>query len=75
MQLIFDIFNFQPLTFFKLFVILILTLYALFAFVLYRQERLMVETIEVPSSAVFSFLTFLHLILSIALLLFAIFLL
>ncbi len=72
MEFISNIFNISPLFLLKIFVILLLSLYAIFSFVLYRQERLMAQTIEAPPSVVFSFLAFLHMILSITLLIFTI---
>lgn len=51
---------------FKVFVLLLGFLYIAFAFVLYRQERLMATTVEVPSASFFQVLSLAHLFSSIA---------
>lgn len=62
MDFIINLFTAHPLTIVKIFVILIEIIYIAFAFVLYRQERLMATTVEVPVAGFFQVLSLSHLI-------------
>lgn len=70
-----DLFLNSPLVLFKIFLVLFEVMYLGFAFVLYKQERLMFQTIEIPVSVFFHTLVRLHLILSLVVLIVSLFLL
>lgn len=59
----------------KVFIIILGFLYIAFAFVLYRQERLMAHTVEVPVADFFHILALAHFFSSIAVVLISFFLL
>ncbi len=70
-----DLFLNSPLVLFKIFLVLFEVMYLGFAFVLYKQERLMFQTIEIPVSVFLHTLVKLHLILSLVVLIVSLFLL
>lgn len=56
----------------KIFVIVLLAIYIVFAFVVVRQVQLMTDTLEVGFEKQLKFLSFLHFLFAIAVLVFAI---
>lgn len=75
MSNILNLLSISPLFLLKMFFLLFEVLYFLFAFVLYRQERLMSHIIEVPIESFFKLLMLAHVFLSLALLIFSLILL
>lgn len=75
MDLVIDLFVNSPLFIVKLFILLLEIIYIGFAFVLYRQEKLMSATIEVPRASFFAVLTLTHFFSSIAVVIVTFFLL
>lgn len=65
----------SPMTMVRVLILLIEFLYICFSFVLYKQGKLMSQTVEVPISNFFQFLTIAHLIGSILIFIFSIFIL
>ena len=55
-----DILSITPLNIFKMFFFLIEFLYLGFAYILFKQQKLMSQTVIVPVSSLFRFLTFIH---------------
>lgn len=56
----------------KIFVIVLLSIYIIFAFVIVRQVQLMTDTLEVGFEKQLKFLSFLHFLFAIAVLAFAV---
>lgn len=56
----------------KIFVIILLAIYIVFAFVIVRQVQLMTDTLEVGFETQLKFLAFLHFLFAVAVLVFAI---
>lgn len=56
----------------KIFIIILMALYIIFAFVVVRQVQLMTDTIEVGFESQLRFMSFVHLLFAIAVLIFAI---
>ena len=59
----------------KIFIIILLSLYIVFAFVMVRQVQLMTDTLEVGFEKQLRFLSFVHFLFAIAVLVFSIFIL
>lgn len=75
MDSIIGLFTNSPLVIVKIFILLLELLYAAFAFVLYRQERLMATTVEVPVAGFFQVLSLSHFIGAVSLFVLSIFIL
>lgn len=75
MDFIINLFTNNPLVVVKIFVLLLELLYTTFAFVLYRQERLMATTVEVPVAGFFQVLSLSHFIGAVLLFILSVFIL
>lgn len=60
MNILTDLLKLSPLTIFKTFFLLIEFFYICFALVIFRQQKLMVQTIEGPEAPFFRLLTLVH---------------
>lgn len=75
MNILANLLSIQPLVIFKIFFLLIEFFYISFALIIFRQQKLMAQTIEIPASSFFRLLTLINFIGSIIVFLLSIFLL